>query len=82
MKIRGWLLVNDARTMLAECLSGTGIAQVFTVAVRDLPESGRLVELFPDWADEKFPLHAYYPSRHHPAAKVRPFVEFVLQAVR
>jgi DNA-binding transcriptional LysR family regulator len=76
------LLVNDARTMLTECLAGTGVAQVFKVAVRDLLESGKLIELFPDWSDEKFPLHAYYPSRHHPAAKVRAFVEFVLEAVR
>jgi DNA-binding transcriptional LysR family regulator len=82
VKTRSQLLVNDAQTMLTECVSGTGIAQVFTVAVRDLLESRKLVELFPDWSDEKFPLYAYYPSRHHPAAKVRAFVEFVLQAVR
>ena len=82
VKTRSRLVVSDARTMLTECLSGTGIAQVFAVAVRDLLESHRLVELFPDWSDEKFPLHAYFPSRHHPAAKVRAFVEFVLQAAR
>jgi DNA-binding transcriptional LysR family regulator len=81
VKTTSRLLVSDARTMLTECLSGMGIAQVFTVAVRDLLESQKLVELFPDWPDEKFPLYAYYPSRHHPAAKVRAFVEFVLRAV-
>jgi DNA-binding transcriptional LysR family regulator len=81
-KTKSRLLVTDAGTMLTECLSGTGIAQVFAVAVRDLLESRKLVELFPEWSDETFPLHAYYPSRHHPAAKVRAFVEFVLQAVR
>lgn len=82
VKTRSRLLVNDARTMLTECIAGTGIAQVFAVAVRDLLESGKLVELFPEWSDEKFPLYAYYPSRHFPAAKVRAFVEFILQAVR
>jgi len=82
VKTRSRLLVSDARTMLTECLGGMGIAQVFTVAVRDLLESRKLVELFPDWSDETYPLYAYYPSRHHPAAKVRVFVEFVLQAVR
>jgi DNA-binding transcriptional LysR family regulator len=76
------LLVSDARTLLTECVAGTGIAQVFEVAVRDLLEGRKLVELFPEWSDETFPLHAYYPSRHHPAAKVRAFVEFVLDAVR
>jgi len=82
VKTRSRLLVSDARTMLTECVSGMGIAQVFTVAVRDFLENQQLVELFPDWPDEKFPLYAYFPSRHHPAAKVRAFVEFVLQAVR
>jgi DNA-binding transcriptional LysR family regulator len=82
VKTTSRLLVTDARTMLTECVSGMGIAQVFTVAVRDLLESQKLVELFPDWSDEKFPLYAYYPSRHNPAAKVRAFVEFVLQEVR
>jgi DNA-binding transcriptional LysR family regulator len=82
VKTKSRLLVSDARTLLTECVSGTGVAQVFTVAVRDLLESRKLVELFPDWSEETFSLHAYYPSRHHPAAKVRAFVEFVLQAVR
>jgi DNA-binding transcriptional LysR family regulator len=39
---------------------------------------GQLVELFPDWADERFPLYALYPSRHHPSAKVRAFLDFVV----
>jgi DNA-binding transcriptional LysR family regulator len=81
VKTKSRLLVDDARTMLTECLSGTGIAQVFTVAVQEQLDAGKLVELFPDWSDETFPLYAYYPSRHHPAAKVRAFVEFVVQAV-
>jgi DNA-binding transcriptional LysR family regulator len=40
--------------------------------------SGKLVELFPDWGDELYPLYALYPSRHHPPAKVRAFFEFVV----
>jgi DNA-binding transcriptional LysR family regulator len=76
------LMVSDAGTMFTECIAGTGIAQVFAVAVRDLLENGGLIQLFPDWSDEMFPLYAYYPSRHHPPAKVRAFVNFVLGAVR
>ena len=38
---------------------------------------GRLVELFPDWPDERFPLYALYPSRHHVPAKVRMFLNFI-----
>jgi DNA-binding transcriptional LysR family regulator len=40
-----------------------------------------LVELFPDWPGEVFPLHAFYPSRRHPPAKVRAFIDFCLALV-
>ncbi|MBS0251992.1 MAG: LysR family transcriptional regulator [Proteobacteria bacterium] len=82
IKTQSRLLLSDASTMLTECLAGTGIAQVFAVVAKDHIKSGKLIELFPDWADEHFPLNAYYPSRHHPAAKVRAFVDFILKAVR
>jgi len=76
------LALSDAGTMLAECLAGTGICQVLTIAVKDELKERRLVNLFPDWPDETFPLYALYPSRHHPPAKVRAFIEFVQRAVR
>lgn len=82
VKTKSRLLLSDASTMLTECLAGSGIAQVFAVVAKDHIKSGKLVELFPGWADERFPLNAYYPSRHNPAAKVRAFVDFILQAIR
>jgi len=39
---------------------------------------GALVQLFPDWAEERFPLHVFFPSRRLPAAKVRAFLDFVV----
>jgi DNA-binding transcriptional LysR family regulator len=71
-------MVSDAGTMFTECTAGTGIAQVAAVVVRDLLENGSLIQLFADWSDETY---AYHPSRHHPAAKVRAFLDFVLDAV-
>jgi DNA-binding transcriptional LysR family regulator len=65
--------------MLSACLAGGGIAQMLEFATRDLVREGKLVELFPDWPDELFPLYALYPSRHHRAAKVEAFVDFVLE---
>jgi DNA-binding transcriptional LysR family regulator len=76
--IEARFMTSDAPTMLGACLAGTGIAQVLEFATADLVRAGRLVELFPDWPDERFPLYALYPSRHHRAAKVRAFVDFVL----
>jgi len=77
----GRLLLTDVGTMLRACLAGAGIAQVMALGVRNLLDRGRLVELFPDWPDETFPLYALHPSRHLPPAKVRAFMEFVLEAV-
>ncbi len=47
-----------------------------TFGLRAYLEAGRLVELFPDWPGEVFPLYAIHPFRRHPAAKVRAFLEF------
>lgn len=77
----GRLLVNDAGTLLSTCLAGYGIAQVMDFGTGSLLQQGQLVELFPDWADERFPLHAIYPSRRQAPAKVRAFLGFVIGVV-
>jgi DNA-binding transcriptional LysR family regulator len=79
LRIRGRLLVSDSGTLLGACEAGAGIAQILEIGCEHLLRSGRLVELFPDWSDERFPLHAIYPSRLHRAAKVRAFIEFCLE---
>jgi DNA-binding transcriptional LysR family regulator len=71
------LMVSDVETMIGACLTGAGIAQVMSLGSQYLIDDGRLVELFPDWPGELFPLHAIYPSRQHRAAKVRVFTDFV-----
>ena len=71
------LMLNDAGTLLSVCQSGHGIAQIFELGSEHLLADGRLVNLFPDWPDERYPLHALYPSRHHVPAKTRAFLDFV-----
>jgi DNA-binding transcriptional LysR family regulator len=68
--------------MINECLAGTGVAQILSIGVQPLLASGRLVDLFPDWPGEVFPLYALHPSRQHPPAKVRAFIEFALKAAK
>ena len=79
---RGALTLGDVGVMLDTCLAGVGIAQVLALGTGPLLAAGHLVDLFPDWPDDTFPLHAVYPSRHQPPAKVRAFVDFCLAAVR
>ena len=77
VKTSGRLLLTDVGTMLGACIAGVGIAQVMALGIQDLLDDGQLVELFPDWPNEKFPLFALYPSRTLPPAKLRAFLDFV-----
>jgi len=70
------LTTADGATMIAACLAGAGVAQTLAIGVAPLIASGALIELFPDWPDERFPFHALYPSGRHLPAKVRAFLGF------
>jgi DNA-binding transcriptional LysR family regulator len=76
------LALSDVGTKLRACAAGAGVARVMALGVQDMLDDGRLVELFPDWPGERFPLYALYPSRHNPPARVQAFIDFALQAVR
>jgi DNA-binding transcriptional LysR family regulator len=76
------LMVNDVGTMHRVCEEGQAVAQVLELGVESAVREGRLIELFPDWPDEYFPLYALYPSRHLPPAKVRAFLELVVALSR
>lgn len=78
VETRGRLTVNDPSALFDACLAGSGIAQMLLLAAEPLIADGRLINLFPDWADERFPFYAYYPSRHHIPAKTRAFLDFVV----
>lgn len=77
VKTRARLMTSDAATMLAACLAGAGICQLPPLGAQHLFEGGELIDLFPDWPGERFPLFALYPPRQQRSAKVRAFVEFV-----
>jgi DNA-binding transcriptional LysR family regulator len=73
----GHIIVSDIITMHNLCLAGYGIVQVMENAVSRLLKQGKLIDLFPDWPDEHFPVYAVYPSRKHLPAKSRAFLDFV-----
>jgi DNA-binding transcriptional LysR family regulator len=80
--VSGRLTVNNVGTMLGACAAGHGVAQILALGTEDLLSCGKLIELFPDWSDERFPLYAFHLSRHVPPAKVRAFLDFVVGSVR
>jgi DNA-binding transcriptional LysR family regulator len=75
----GPLTFTDPKSMLTECIAGTGVAQIIGWGAGKLLKRGDLIDLFPKWHGERFPLHAFHPSRKHPPAKVGVFTEFCLE---
>jgi DNA-binding transcriptional LysR family regulator len=75
--VKGRLTVNDLATKLSACAAGFGITQTMELGVEQWMSNGSLIELFPEWAEERLPLYVYYPSRRLPPAKVRAFLALV-----
>lgn len=78
----GQLTVNDAATLHSTCLGGAGIAQIIALGAEHWLAEGKLVELFPDWGEERFPLYALYPSRRQLPPKTQAFLQFVTDEIR
>jgi DNA-binding transcriptional LysR family regulator len=76
VETRGSITVHDCDTMVMACVAGAGVAQVLALGNENLLSSGALIELFPDWPGERFPLYAIRPSRRLAAAKVEAFLNF------
>jgi DNA-binding transcriptional LysR family regulator len=74
----GHIIVSDIVTMHNLCLAGYGIVQVMENAVSPLLTQRKLIDLFPDWPDERFPFYVVYPSRKYLPVKTRAFLDFVV----
>lgn len=76
VETRGHLTTTDVDLMVQACVSGIGIAQVLALNVEHLIADGILVELFPDWPGETYPLYITRPSRRLAPAAVEAFLKF------
>jgi len=77
VETKGRLYLNDGATALSACLASQGIGQMMELWTEEHLRTGTLVNLFPSWSDELFPLYAYYPSRQFLPARVRAFLDFI-----
>lgn len=78
-QVTGRLTTDDPSAAIAACVAGQGLFQSLELGLEGWLASGALVPVLADWSDERYPLHAYHPSRHLPPAKVRAFLDFVQQ---
>lgn len=81
VKPDGALTVNDPAMLNSACIAGLGIAQLLELGIEHHLATGTLVQVFPKWSDQRFPLYAYYPSRRHLPLKTRMMLDFVASLV-
>jgi DNA-binding transcriptional LysR family regulator len=73
----GRLMMDDPSAAVAACIAGQGVFQMLAPGLKSIFANGELVQILPQWSDERYPLYAYHPSRHLPPVKVRAFLDFV-----
>ena len=77
LPVTGRLIVNDAQTYVEACTAGLGVAQLLHLGIGPLFKAGQLVDLFPDWPDDYFPLWACHPCRQFVSSKLHALLDFL-----
>jgi DNA-binding transcriptional LysR family regulator len=80
VKIRGNLTTNDGEVAVNWALDGHGILMRAEWDVERYLRSGRLVQVLPLCYTPDADINAVFPQRHQASARVRVFVEFIVQA--
>jgi len=52
--VKGRIMFSELATKLAACASGLGIAQTIEFGLEPLLARGELVQVLPEWAEERF----------------------------
>jgi len=78
--VRGNFQSNNGEAILDLLLDGIGLCYAADFAVGRMLRDGRLAPVLTDFAaDVGWPIHAVYPARKHLAAKVRVFVDYLVE---
>ena len=76
VETQGHITTTDVDLMVQACVGGAGIAQLLALNVAHHVASGALIELFPEWPGETYPLYITRPSRRLAPAAVEAFLDF------
>jgi DNA-binding transcriptional LysR family regulator len=74
----GNLIANNRETLRAAAIAGIGLWLAPPYLIFDLLASGALVPLLPDYQAPEFEVVALYPHRRHMTAKVRAFIDMLV----
>jgi DNA-binding transcriptional LysR family regulator len=78
-KVGTKIQVNSARAARELVLAGQGIGHLPSFAVVADIAQGRLARLLPDYPSEPLGIYAVYPHRKHLSAKIRLFIDTVIE---
>ncbi|WP_175725794.1 LysR family transcriptional regulator [Burkholderia ambifaria] len=73
------LAVDDGNAYLAAGVAGLGIMWLPQYMAKAHLERGELVTLFDDWQLDPMPLYIAYPPNRHVSAKLRAFIDWVVE---
>ena len=74
-----YLKVNSAHAARELVLADHGVAYLPSFAVAEDISQGRLKKLLPDYVSESIGIYAVYLHRKHLTAKVRLFIDLVIE---
>ncbi len=76
--VAGNLTVNSADAARDAARAGVGIAFLPDFIVADDLDDGSLIQVLPDYRTDEYGIYAIYPHRQNLSAKVRVFVDFLV----
>ena len=79
VKVRGHLSSNDGEVTMTWGLAGLGILQRAEWDLARYLRSGRLEQVLVDYQLPPADIYAVFPEKHHLSAKVRRFVDFLVE---
>jgi len=81
IEVRGrtMVVVNESTAHVTGLLAGLGVGQTFKYIAEPHFKTRALVPLLKDWGRPRHPVHIMYPQNRHLNAKVRVFVDWVVE---
>ena len=81
VRIDGPLITNNGEAICSAAVNGLGITYMPTFIAGDAIRSGALEVILPDYPCIELGIYAIYPSNRHLSAKVRTFIDFLLEEI-
>jgi len=76
------VLLNESTAHLNALVHGLGVGQTFGFMALPYLESGRLVQVLPQWTRPMHPIHVVFQRSKNESARLRVFIEWVAKVFR